>query len=162
MRNLIARLRLVGAVVFLGSLLVAAGGCGTKGSRVEGSVKYKGQPVEGANVELRTDGGDLIAVGITDPAGKFRLTTGQGKDAVPHGTYKAVVSKFEAPKATEGVKVDPSSGGMSKDVIKMMAGSMGKKDPPKNSLPERFGSPKTTTLSVTVPSAEPVVLDLGN
>jgi len=165
MRVRLLILRAVAPTVLGLVLLVSAGGCGDKSSKVEGTVKYKGAPVEGAMVQLLDETGKAIGSGITDPSGKFRVSTGQGKDAIPHGTYKVTVTKTETPTGSSGAgPIMPGEGGApSKEMIEMMKKMSSKKKEaqPKSLVPERFGNVKSTTLSISVPSGN-YDLDLGN
>ncbi|HJZ92547.1 MAG TPA: carboxypeptidase-like regulatory domain-containing protein [Gemmataceae bacterium] len=150
--------------VFAGLMLglLTVGGC-SSGYKVTGTVIYKGQPVQGATVSLFAENGNVVASGSTDADGKFFMRTSQGKELVPAGTYKAVVSKMESSGATGGTTGPPSSadsGGISKDYVKMMMTET--KNRPKSVIPDKFNSAGTTTLKVTVPSSEPVKLDLGS
>src|SRR5262245_31846714 len=86
------RLRLF-AGLMLG--LAAIGGC-SSGSKVTGTVVYKGQPLQGATVSFFADNGNVVATGSTDADGKFFMRNSQGKELVPSGTYKVVVSKMES------------------------------------------------------------------
>jgi hypothetical protein len=150
--------------LFAGLLLglAAIGGC-SSGSKVTGTVIYKGQPLQGAAVSFFADNGNVVATGSTDAEGKFFMRTAQGKELVPSGTYKVVVSKTETPGGGGTITAGPpgsAEGGASKEYIKsMMAES---KHRSKSAIPDKFGSPGTTTLKATVPSSEPIRLDLGN
>ncbi|MBR0226242.1 MAG: hypothetical protein IJL92_09315 [Thermoguttaceae bacterium] len=84
-------------------LTVCCCGChkGGKGSRsglvpAAGVVMYKGEPVAGATIEMRPSSPDQInsvAVGLTDPNGKFILMTDRPNDGAFPGKYKTVVKK---------------------------------------------------------------------
>src|SRR5215213_4449596 len=101
-------------LVVVGLVAGALAGC-SKQVPVEGTVKYKGQPVEGALVSFCNDQGVIIASGQTDGSGKYKLMTPQAKQEVPSGTYKVTVTKVagvtvEAEKHTdpEG-RADPTA-----------------------------------------------------
>jgi hypothetical protein len=151
-RNVIvARLSVLG--LFLGALVTGAG-CSSSG-KVEGTVKYKGQPVEGAMVVVVKDDGSPVAQGTTDASGKFKLTTPQGKDAVPSGTYYVTVSKI----AGGDAPVVNMAEGAPKEAITKMSGAS--KTVAKTELPAVFATKNTTTLKITIPSGD-YTLDLGN
>jgi Protein of unknown function (DUF1416) len=166
MREWLLRIRLLAPAVLGLVLLLAAGGCGEKTSKVEGTVKFKGAPVEGAMVQLLDETGKSVGQGITDPSGKYRVSTGQGKDAIPHGTYKVTVTKTETPAGSAAAgPMTAGEGPPGKEMIEMMKKTSSKKKEAqpktKSHLPERFGNVKSTTLSISVPS-ENYDLDLGN
>jgi len=140
------------------TFLSLVGGCGGS-AKVEGTVKYKGQPVDGATVVLMGDDGNPVATGVTDASGKFKLKTPQGKESIPSGTYIATVTKKEG---TGGAMVDLSEGPASKDALLKMKAGMAAKGigAGKSALPEQF-STKSSPLKVTVPSGA-YDLDLGS
>jgi hypothetical protein len=140
------------------TFLAVAGGCSGSG-KVEGSVKYKGQPVEGATVVLMGDDGNPVATGVTDSSGKFKLKTPQGKEAIPSGTYIATVTKKEG---AGGAMIDLSEGPASKDALLKMKAGMAAKGigAGKSALPDQY-STKNSPLKITVPSGQ-YDLDLGN
>jgi hypothetical protein len=85
-------------------LILVLTGCGNRDSRysrVEGTVTYNGQPVEGGTVNFQPilPEGES-ASGITDAGGKFTLTSvnaiNGGRGALP-GDYNVVLSKVEPP-----------------------------------------------------------------
>jgi hypothetical protein len=73
-------------------------GCGGDGPAppklygVTGAVSYKGQPVPGAKVMFLGDGKSPPAVGVTDDAGKFSLSSLAGTGAVA-GKHTVVIVK---------------------------------------------------------------------
>ena len=98
-------LDLVRAFFLIG--LLATTGCSSKIPTVSatGTVLYKGKPLEGASVMFGRGGRDMtkgeIAIGTTDAAGRFALTTYVGpeeevKGAVV-GKYDVTVSKYIIP-----------------------------------------------------------------
>lgn len=61
---------------------------------VQGVVKYKGAPVEGASITLISqDPKGKGAVGRTDKSGKYQLTTFEPGDGVLPGSYLVKISK---------------------------------------------------------------------
>jgi len=90
---------------FLSVLLVLVlMGCSNRDSRyskVEGTVTYNGQPVEGGTVTFQTISPEgESASGLTDAEGKFTLTSvnaiNGGRGALP-GDYNVIVTKSEPP-----------------------------------------------------------------
>jgi hypothetical protein len=148
--------RMWGAVL----LLVIAAGCGPslpEGAKptkpITAKVTYKGAPVEKAIVTFIT--GDAAATGITDAAGVAKMKTYVEGDGSVLGTHKVIVTKTEIEgggneAATDSAEYDP-------------AGAEGKAPPPiKYLVPQKYGSPVTTDLTVEVSDSSPaeVTFDL--
>jgi Protein of unknown function (DUF1416) len=147
---------LIRGTLVAGFLVLLGAGC-SGNSKVQGTVKYKGQPVEGATVSLVTDDGTIVASGQSDATGTFKLMTPQGKDSIPPGTYKATVTKLDTPKGMDPDQMKPDeSGKINPDMIKMMKGMRYAK----SALPEKYRTKESTTLKVTIPSKDPINLDL--
>jgi hypothetical protein len=145
------RIRLV--VVGICALVVAAStGC-SGGSKVEGVVKYKGEPVEGATVVFVTSDGKTVGQGTTDAAGKYTLANAEGKPAIPSGTYHVTVTK-SAGMAGVTAGTDPSQGNPAEMMSKMKIGMAAKKGAPKALLPAKYGNKDSTSLKITVPSQD--------
>ncbi len=150
----------------LGVLLV---GCSSE-AEVQGTVTYQGKALEGATVQFQTDDGNPVGSGTTDASGHFKLKSTQGKDRIPAGTYKVTVLKSST--------IDIPSANDPKDFTKageamMKAAGVGKAKGPmanpmaaagkglsKSLIPEKYGTPQSTTLTVTVPSKTPIELKL--
>ena len=88
--------------------LAVVGGCysGTKRPPtypVSGTVMLKGQPLAGATVVFVPAEGATQepATGVTDAAGKFKLTTYAADDGAQLGDYRIKVSKYDGKKATK-------------------------------------------------------------
>ena len=151
------RIRFV-AIGLCAIFLAASMGC-SGGSKVEGVVKFKGEPVEGATVVFVTSDGKSVGQGTTDASGKYILANSEGKPSIPSGTYHVTVTKGAGMAGHSG---DPSQGAIidTAEMAKMMKagkkGSIGK-----SVLPPQFGNKDSTTLKVTVPSQD-YSLDLGN
>jgi len=133
-------------VLFISLSIFAYLGC-AGGAPVEGTVSYKGQPVDGATVSLQTDDGNPVGTGVTDGVGHFRIKSLTGTDLIPSGTYKVTVTKSTIMSSEIPTDVsDPAVGKMMKNM---------KKNAPSNKdkLPDKFASSKSTTLAVKVPTA---------
>lgn len=132
----------------LAASLVALAGC-SKGTKVEGTVTYKGQPLEGAMVQFLGEDGSVVGSGFTDSAGKYTLKNLQGKEVVPNGTFKVTVEKKES-----AAGLDPNKMGAGDKTNMIDAGptmmAMGK-NPPKSLIPVEFSSTTTSKLTATVP-----------
>jgi Carboxypeptidase regulatory-like domain len=107
------------------------------GSKVTGTVKYKGAPVAGAKV-IFTDGKDGAS-----PNGPTATTDEDGAYAVvgvPPGSYKVVVYKLVS---KPGAKLPAEGEGM--DLEQLEASGMGT-----HFLPKKYASPSSTTLLAQV------------
>jgi len=91
-----------------GLLLASLGvwtGCGGEAglegtTAVSGVVTYKGQPVEGANLNFSpVDGQGRAASALTDAVGRFQLTTLKSGDGALPGSYQVTISKTEVQNA---------------------------------------------------------------
>lgn len=117
------------------SLLVLVG-CGKpegeKTFQVTGTVTYQGNPVEGASVGFIPEKG-RPAVGKTDAAGRFELSTFSPRDGAIAGSHKVVIGPA------------PS------DQPEPMPGEPGYKEPEvKPQFPVRYSEAATTPLRVEV------------
>lgn len=92
------------ATLLLATALLAVvplAGCGSKAVGVDGTVpvqgtvKLKGTPLAGATVTFAPSGSGRSASAVTDPQGKFQLTTLKPGDGAMPGDYKVTVSKLE-------------------------------------------------------------------
>lgn len=63
---------------------------------VHGKITYQGKPVSNASVAFLADGAPRPAVGTTDEAGQFRLTTYQLDDGAVQGVHVVTVRKMTA------------------------------------------------------------------
>lgn len=95
---------------------------------VTGTVTYKGQAVEGAQVMFTPEGG-RAAEGTTDAAGKFTLTTFKPGDGALAGTHRVTITKIVTEKSADpGNPYGTST----------------------NALPAKYGNPGQSPLSETV------------
>jgi len=145
---------------------ISVTGCGSSLVKTEGIVKLDGTPVEGAGVTFSTEDGSRLYNGYTDSAGKFVLVSGNTAGALP-GTYKVTVVKTPKVPGGESIKAgDP-------EYMKQMAKDVEKKGNPalamyqpktgsqiKSELPAVYALASTTPLTATVPSKDPIVLEL--
>jgi hypothetical protein len=92
MRVFVGRLAAMGVVL----ALVAASGCGGGTGDVSGVVKYKGQPLDGGQVQFKGANNKTAAADLK-PDGTFRVS------GVPTGTVKVAVSYVD-PRVMEHFK----------------------------------------------------------
>jgi hypothetical protein len=138
--------------VFLcvGLWFVGIAGCGPRTrleglAPVEGTVTFRGKPIEGASVVfVPAVAGKRAAVGTTDATGRFRLTTKDPGDGALPGAYAIAVSKTEA------------SGGLSAAEAEQWSRNrenFGKYPPPPKiteHLPEKYKAANTSGFQATV------------
>jgi hypothetical protein len=141
------------ALLFLG--LLTGAGCGGP-KQVEGIVLLDDSPVDGAAVTfIPADEKGRQCTAVTDGAGKFRMRTGSQAGVAP-GTYKVVVTKTEGVTNATAPPPPGDPKGM-EDYLKQMKGEV----KAKSLLPEDYGNPKKTPLTVTVPlETTPLRLEL--
>ena len=113
---------------------------------VNGTVTYKGSPVEGANVMFTPaaeTGGSTPAVAITDAKGHYELQTLRGEvgAGTTSGEYIVSVSK------TEMVPTGETTTTPEGKTEKVMEGH--------DVLPEQYKSPKKSPLRATVEEGKP-------
>jgi len=161
----------------IGGAVLLLAGCGPSVTPVTGTVTLDGAPVDGATVSFALDGGTQVYVGFTDASGNFSLSQGEKLGALP-GNYKVMVVKTPKIPGAEGMSVDsPDYMKMAQKEAKtntktagpmMTPGMPGAMRPPgspapaglKSELPAIYSSFSTTTLTATVPSQGPIVLEL--
>jgi hypothetical protein len=116
---------------------------------VSGSVTYKGQPVEGAQVTFLGDGNVLPAIAVTDANGKFKCTTYNSGDGAIPGEHSVTVSKT----VTTGLETESITQRSEKGMERaMLRGQRGENQPPKplNMVPEKYAQAATSPLHLTV------------
>jgi hypothetical protein len=131
------------------ALLVAVPACSSGPKRpstikVSGKVTMNGTPVPGATVSFQpVAAGGRAAVGITDDAGKYVLTSFEAGDGAVAGDYGVAIVKNETAAATGS-----SANANSDDYVP----PEGLKEPPpaKSLIPPRFNSPRESGLRATV------------
>lgn len=132
----------------LGSLFFFSAGCGKKAdsrpktAAVSGIITMNGQPVADADVVFQPAGQSPAATGRTDGDGNYQLTTFQSDDGAVPGQYLVSVTKYDRPAE--------SASSSSEEYVPPTAASAQASAAPKNLLPEKYASPKTSTLTATV------------
>lgn len=122
---------------------VCLAGCGKSGTKtvpVSGTLKIKGQPVEGVEVQFVSE--KFAAVGTTNAEGKFKLQPG----AVP-GRNKVCFRKFDAGQ----LKVDPQAG-MDAVQFSAMQQAQGGQTTIRQLVPPEYSDAATTKAEFDVPA----------
>ena len=126
-------------------------------SRVEGTVTYNGQPVDGATVRFQSvDPEGESASGATDAEGRFTLTSTGAKDGgrgVLPGEYTVLVIKYEQ------APPDPDQEAYNRGDIDYneLQARLNRRPPVTSSgvvarslVPAKYGTPRTSDLTATV------------
>jgi hypothetical protein len=139
------------AIAFL--LAALAAGC-SRSTRpptypVSGTVTMKGQPLEGATVVFVPSAGAAHepATGITDAAGKFKLSTFIADDGAQDGDYRIKVSKFNIKKPT---KEELERYISLEEEQKMQFGEDVPTPPARNILPPKYANESTSGFTFSV------------
>jgi hypothetical protein len=93
-------MRWIIAVSIVLLLLVGCKPSGSRGGGLSGTVSYKGQPINGAALQLYDTKGGMLIVPVTQD-GTFRTTD------VPPGEYKVVVQGTSGAAAASGAQFAP-------------------------------------------------------
>jgi hypothetical protein len=132
-------------------LLAAMPACGPSGPRpvpVSGTVTVDGQPMAGASVMFMPQSEGRPGVGVTDEAGKFRLTSGSSQEGVLPGPYKVTVTLHKVTGFVtdkDGLSGGIAPGGIHEQWL----------------VPQRYSRPQTSGLTAEVRDGmEPVKLAL--
>jgi hypothetical protein len=147
-------------------LLGAASGCGTKPNnfvKVSGIVTLEGVPLEGAKVTYYPASGDAPAMGITNRAGRFELSTFDLKtlkatDGALPGEYKVTVEMPSPAGRNPGGTDDLRVGHIERE--KALAQKGGGKASDVKVLHANYADASKTPLRQTVPPPAAVELKL--
>jgi hypothetical protein len=136
--------------------LGCAGDDGPATYPVTGTVTLNGTPVEGVTVTFVPDGAGQSAVGITDPSGKYALTTRAKDDGAVVGRYKVTMAKYEKGAAAT---TSPDEVHEDYDITDEYAegydeAAASAAAPSKNLLPEKYGDPNLSGFSAEVVEGE--------
>lgn len=116
-----------------------------------GIITLDGAPLDGASITLLNENG-VTAIAKSDSNGRFSLRTVVGADmvdgAVP-GLHQVGVAKT----ISEGGGAEMKPGENERDMVNRMAGSMTSPAKQKYIVPQQFGSPQSSKLSLDVPTA---------
>jgi hypothetical protein len=160
------RLRYLALGLVLFGLLTGVG-CGKgKTVKVEGVVTLDNQPVEGAMVRFVPvdPAAGQPASGITGSDGHFRLTTRSPNDGAMPGEYKVQITLEEKQEGGPGIDFNrPDQVGKAmKGFGEQAKATSGGQRPAtkKTSIPEIYGSDRTTLRAVVPPPESPIRIDL--
>ncbi|HPU08024.1 MAG TPA: hypothetical protein PLO20_15935 [Thermogutta sp.] len=143
----------IAAVLTLVAVTIAIAGCGQKKGvsfkTVPVTIKltYKGQPLDGANVQMYPlDPNGRGATGKTDANGAAVMRTfgdagAMAEGAIP-GKYKIIVTKVDVPQVSENINYEEYS--------KQQAEQNPYASAPKPLLPTKYSSPQTTPFECEV------------
>lgn len=114
-----------------------------------GTVTYKGEPVAGAQVVFRVEGG-RPATGITGPDGRFALSTFGDQDGAIPGDHVVTVVKTLKVGVSDG-STDPSQA----DTMEEAAAASDRQKTAgaqenQSIIPTRYSNPETSRLEFTV------------
>jgi hypothetical protein len=144
-------------IILLGMILLVAG-CGSKlptTAPVSGTVLLDGKPVEGAAVSLVPNAGGRFGYGTTDAQGKFTISTYGDNDGATLGGHKILVTKADIIPPTKAAATI-------EDQEELLRGG-GAGWTFKSHIPEKYGSPDKTDLTVEVAvGLEPLELKLSS
>lgn len=139
--------RLFQRVLWVGTSCVLLSGCGSGGAgapalyAVTGTVTYKGQAVPGAKVMFLGDGKSPPAVGVTDDAGKFRLSSLAGAGAVAGRHSVAIIKNTDGDQPNVAMTMEEAA----------LAAQNPPKPPPSGSLiPAKYSDSATSGLEYEV------------
>lgn len=138
--------------------LIAMVGCSGSDApttyKVSGTVTEGGKPVEGALVTFLPSEGQKVAIGSTNAAGEFKLSTFAPSDGAQPGSFKVTVTKFETPPTGSAPPLPPGvlAGG---EITESYAPpkpneGAGTAKTNKNLLPAKYASEATSGLVATV------------
>lgn len=127
---------------------------------VTGKVTYKEQPVAGASVAFLAPGAPTFAVGKTDDAGNFTLTTFEPDDGAVAGNHVVTVKKHSDEAAAAAAQTGAAAAGGEVDsaaieqAMRQQANLIQKAERAGSLLPQKYANQNTTDLRFDVVDAE--------
>jgi hypothetical protein len=107
-------MKYVVVALLVGAVCVVSGGCSGSNrpatAPVRGTVTFRGKPVVGATLSFLCQGAPRHAIGTTDAAGNYRLTTFEPNDGAVIGTHVVTIEKFSIGPQESFPEIDPSMG----------------------------------------------------
>lgn len=160
------KLRLFLLGMLAGAACLVCGGCSGSDrpatAPVRGQVTFRGKPVAGATLSFLCDGAPRPAVGTTDAAGAYQLTTYEPNDGAVAGTHVVTVKKYATVSDENLAGFDPEAGpaAMSKAIDKAVQQTLeaqwkARKSPPE--LPVKYGHRTTSDLRKEVVAGENII-----
>ncbi|HWL09428.1 MAG TPA: carboxypeptidase-like regulatory domain-containing protein [Planctomicrobium sp.] len=128
--------------ILLTLLLVGCGGVkdAPKLAKVEGTVTYKGEPLNEANVSFIPTSGP-VATGRTDASGRFTLSV-RGLQGAVLGDHRVIITAFKVTAPSAGAEEGEST---EEHIIK-----------PVSRIPEKYGELRSTDLKATITNDNPI------
>ena len=160
MKRLFA-LSIVGLVV-----CVVPAGCSRSGRPVvvpvRGQVMYEGKPLAGATLAFLCPGAPRLAVGTTDEAGNYRLTTFEPNDGAIIGSHVVTVNVYqtESDAAVTGAKPAADAKAISKSINEAVQRSVQlikKAENAKPLIPQKYNERRTSDLRKEVVPGDNVI-----
>ena len=140
---------------FISFFLLLSAGCSNSDARyvkVEGTITYKGQAIEGATVSFLPDASDgEPAAGLTDAEGKYTLTSsnaiGGGTGVLP-GTYTVRVVKTQSTVTQDPDEAEQRGEIDYSELQRRLSAKGGSATKVKHEemLPKKYSQPSTTPL----------------
>ena len=151
------RLKTVSVLMIISAAVAGCGGA-VKGApklyRVSGTVTYKGQPVAGAKVMFMGDGTKAPAVGVTDDAGRYSLSSLAGSGAVEGKHVVAIMKESEPDPAAKVNMSMEEAAEAAKKPAKTGAGT--------SLIPAKYQKPETSGLEFVVkPESNTIPIELN-
>lgn len=148
-------------VAALAVVMPCVSGCGGSSGRpdlvkVQGTVTFKGSPVEGATVTffaVKSDKSSRNANGTTDSSGRFKLTTYDTNDGVIPGEHSVSIAKVATAGQGTALTQENMKEKMAKD-MQMMAGGKMSEIKVEQQLPAKYADAKTSKEVRTVVKGE--------
>lgn len=154
------------ASVVCSVVCLVSAGCSRSGrpavAPVRGQVTYQAKPLARATVAFLCPGAPRLAVGTTDEAGNYRLTTFEPNDGAIIGTHVVTVNIFESDPEEVVVGSDPPTSAKltSKsidDAMKRSVRRMQTAEKAKPPLPPRYTERRTSDLRKEVVAGDNII-----
>ena len=135
---------------------------------VRGQVTYQGKSVAGASVAFLCPGASRPAVGMTDEAGNYQLTSFEPNDGAMVGTHVVTVNKYSTEPETGVPAIEPPAGGKSttkaiENAMRQTALQIEKMDKERPLLPRKYADRSTSDLRKAVVDGDNVInIELAN
>ena len=121
--------------------------------KVTGTVTFKGEPVEGANITFASATSPRSASGVTDASGKFALATFDTNDGAVAGEHTVTIVKVAAEGQSGEITEANAKEMMAKNVGAMSSGKTAELKP-ELVLPGKYADAKTSGEKRTVSAAD--------